>query len=264
MQQNEIEKDIIPIQQVPALEKTFQILDCITAHTTAMNAAQIAKHLGMARSSVHTILQTLMQKGVVYKDAQNLFYMGSYVLYWAGKYEQQQRVIGVFHELIRQQPELLAHTITLSTLDRQKGEVVFLACHESPLPLGFTFRAGVRVPAIFAATGKAMLATLSSEEVKHIYAHGLPAAMTPFSVQNFQQLEQEFQHIRQTRISLDNGQLREGMYCLGTYIRDATGQAIAGMAISFVREEYEQKQQQVSQALIKFAQQIEKRLGSRL
>lgn len=38
-----------------------------------------------------------------------------------------------------------------------------------------------------------------------------------------------------TRLSLDNGQIREGMYCVGTYIKDASGKAIAGIAVSFLQ-----------------------------
>lgn len=93
-------------------------------------------------------------------------------MYWAGKYEQQQGVIQLFKELIVQYPILLQHTVTLSKLDL--GEVVFLACHEAPAPLGFTFRAGVRVPAVFSSTGKAMLSTLSMENIKSMYATSFP------------------------------------------------------------------------------------------
>lgn len=250
-----------PVSLVPALDKAFQILDCITESPQPLTSAQIAKQLGMARSSTHTILQTLIQKGVLYKDHQNCFYLGSYLLYWAGRFEQQHDVITIFYELINQQAELRQHTVTLSTLDEQKGDVVFLACHESPSPLGFTFRTGVRVPAIFAATGKAMLSTLSMNEIQQMYIHGLPKPLTVHGVSSFSALEHELKQIQQSRISLDNGQLREGMYCLGTYIRNASGKATTGIAVSFLQHEYEQKYQDVSQALIQLAQLIEQRLG---
>nr|WP_261863243.1 hypothetical protein [Psychrobacter sp. JCM 18900] len=43
--------------------------------------------------------------------------------------------------------------------------------------------------------------------------------------------------IQDSRVSLDDGQLRDGMYCLGTYIRNASGNAVAGMAVSFFCKE---------------------------
>ena len=244
---------------VPALDKTFQILDLITASQQPLTAAHIAKELKLPRSSTHNILQSLLGKHVIYKDSDSRFHLGSYLLYWAGKYEQQQGVIQLFKDLIVRYPTLMQHTVTLSKLDL--GEVVFLACHESPAPLGFTFRAGVRVPAVFSATGKAMLSTLPMHNIKSLYEGIFPEPMTPNGVSNFETLADEIAAIKKSRISLDDGQLRDGMYCLGTYVRNASGNAVAGMAVSFLQAEYESKRDEVSMVLIELAKQMEQRLG---
>ncbi|WP_201618300.1 IclR family transcriptional regulator [Psychrobacter urativorans] len=244
---------------VPALDKTFQILDLITDSSQPLTAAHIAKQLGLPRSSTHNILQSLLSKHVVYKDTDNRFHLGSYLMYWAGKYAQQQGVIQLFKDLIVQYPVLLQHTVTLSKLDL--GQVVFLACHEAPAPLCFTFRAGVRVPAVFSATGKAMLSTLSMPAIESLYEGVFPEPTTPNGVNNFDDLSTELTAIHSSRISLDDGQLREGMYCLGTYIRNASGNAVAGMAVSFLQAEYESKREEVSSVLIELAEQMEQRLG---
>ncbi|WP_350560865.1 IclR family transcriptional regulator [Psychrobacter sp. CAL346-MNA-CIBAN-0220] len=244
---------------VPALDKTFQILDLITDSSQPLTAAHIAKELELARSSTHNILQSLLSKHVIYKDSDNRFHLGSYLLYWAGKYEQQQGVIQLFKDLIVRYPVLLQHTVTLSKMDL--GEVVFLACHEAPAPLGFTFRAGVRVPAVFSATGKAMLSTLSMHTIESLYEGVFPTPLTPNGVNNFATLSDELTTIHSSRISLDDGQLRDGMYCLGTYVRNASGNAITGMAVSFLQAEYESKREEVSAVLIELAEQMEKCLG---
>ena len=244
---------------VPALDKTFQILDLITDSQQPLTAAYIAKELDLPRSSTHNILQSLLGKHVIYKDSDSRFHLGSYLMYWAGKYEQQQGVIQLFKDLIMQYPILMQHTVTLSKLDL--GEVVFLACHESPAPLGFTFRAGVRVPAVFSATGKAMLSTLPMHNIKSLYEGIFPELMTPNGVSNFETLADEIAAIKKSRISLDDGQLRDGMYCLGTYIRNASGNAVAGMAVSFLQGEYESKRAEVSAVLIELAEQMEQSLG---
>ncbi len=244
---------------VPALDKTFQILDLITDSSQPLTAAHIAKQLRLPRSSTHNILQSLLTKHVIYKDADSRFHLGSYLLYWAGKYEHQQSIIQLFKDLIAHYPILMQHTVTLSKLDL--GEVVFLACHEALAPLGFTFRAGVRVPAVFSATGKAMLSTLSMNSIETLYEGKFPKPLTPKGVSNFTDLSHELTAIHNSRISLDDGQLREGMYCLGTYVRNASGNAVAGMAVSFLQAEYESKREEVSAVLIELAEQMEQRLG---
>ena len=81
------------------------------------------------------------------------------------------------------------------------------------------------------------------------------------SVKNFDSLATEMAAIHSSRISLDDGQLRDGMYCLGTYIRNASGNAVAGMAVSFLQVEYESRRDEVSAVLIELAKKIEQRLG---
>lgn len=244
---------------VPALDKMFQILDFLTESAQPLSSADIAKHLSLPRSSTHNILHSLANKGVLFKDRDNRFHLGSYLLYWAGKYEQNQHVIDVFAELVHQHPIITQHTVTLSTLD--KDEVVFLSCYDSPAPLGFTFRAGVRVPAAFSATGKAMLSTLPDEELEAMYGDAMPTPLTPCGVTSLEQLKKEMAVVKTSRVSLDDGQLRVGMYCMGTYVRDASGKAIAGMAVSFLQHEYEHNRAEVSTALVELAHQMEQRLS---
>ena len=85
--------------------------------------------------------------------------------------------------------------------------------------------------------------------------------MTQHGVKNFTDLATELAAIQESRVSLDDGQLRDGMYCLGTYIRNASGNAVAGMAVSFLQGEYESKRAEVSAVLIELAEQIEQHLG---
>lgn len=248
-----------PSVSVPAIDRMCLILDLLTETNYPLTSAEISENLGLPRSSTHNLLQSLLAKNIVFKDRDNRFHLGSYLLYWAGKYEQQHSFIDVFHELIADHPILLQNTVTLSKMDGK--EVVFLACHESPAPLGFTFRSGVRVPATFAATGKAMLAAYDDQTVLQMFDNEMPEPFTTRSVDTMTKLIAELEQVRQTGISLDDGQLREGMYCLGTCISDADGQPIAGMAVSFVKEEYQKQREAVSQALIALAKDISLRLG---
>ena len=248
-----------PSVSVPAIDRMCLILDLITDTNFPLTSAEIAEKLELPRSSTHNLLQSLLSKHLVFKDRDNRFHLGSYLLYWAGKYEKQHSIIDVFHDLIVNHPILLQHTVTLSKIDGK--EVVFLACHESPAPLGFTFRSGVRVPAPFSATGKAMLSTYDDETITQLFGQHMPKAYTSRSVQQLNILIDELDEVRKTGISLDDGQLREGMYCLGTCVVDNDGNPLAGMAISFVKEEYELHREAVSQALLSLAHDISSRLG---
>lgn len=244
---------------VPALEKAFEILDFITKSPTPVSSATIAKELSLARSTTHNILQTLTKKGVLYKDSNHLFSLGSYLLYWAGRFEVVGGVVALFHELAVGFDVLTPYTITLSTLDFDRGETVFLSSHQGSSAIDFVFRRGVRVPAVFSATGKAILSQMPFDKVLSIY-ETFPTPLTDRGVASFDELKAELDQVKATRLSLDDGQLRLGMTCMGTHIRSQDGVRL-GIAVSLSDREYLKQKDAVGEALIQLAQQIEKGLG---
>lgn len=244
---------------VPALEKAFEILDFITTSPTPVSSATIARELSLARSTTHNILQTLTSKGVLHKDNNHLFSLGSYLLYWAGRFEVERGVVALFHELAVGFETLTPYTITLSTLDFDRGETVFLSSHQGSSAIDFAFRRGVRVPAVFSATGKAILSQTPFDRVLAMY-ETFPAPLTDRGVADFDGLKAELDKVKSTRLSLDDGQLRLGMTCMGTYIRSQDGVRL-GIAVSLSDSEYAKQKDVVGQAIIELALQIEKGLG---
>ncbi|OPH39605.1 IclR family transcriptional regulator [Moraxella equi] len=244
---------------VPALEKAFEILDFITTSPTPVSSATIARELSLARSTTHNILQALTSKGVLHKDNNHLFSLGSYLLYWAGRFEVERGVVALFHELAVGFETLTPYTITLSTLDFDRGETVFLSSHQGSSAIDFAFRRGVRVPAVFSATGKAILSQTPFDRVLAMY-ETFPAPLTDRGVADFDGLKAELDKVKSTRLSLDDGQLRLGMTCMGTYIRSQDGVRL-GIAVSLSDSEYAKQKDVVGQAIIELALQIEKGLG---
>ncbi|UOO81460.1 IclR family transcriptional regulator [Uruburuella testudinis] len=219
---------------IPALDKAVRILDLLTREATPMSGADIAKILDLPRSSVHGLLAGLLEADLVRKTDERHFALGTHVMYWANGFLAQQDVVAEFHEAIARIPELAPYTLTLSTLSGD--QVVYLACKNSNAPLGFTFRIGMQVPAVFTATGKMMLSGLSDEEVKQIISH-FPPPFTDNSVQNHHDFAHELAQIRRQGYAVDNGQLRLGMHCFGVAVYDHNNQARFGVAASLIEQE---------------------------
>jgi DNA-binding IclR family transcriptional regulator len=96
---------------------------------------------------------------------------------------------------------------------------------------------GMHLPAAFTATGKMMLAALEDEEIHKRLDQDWPDKLTDRSVSNMEQLLAEIQQVRQSGISFDNGQIQDGMFCVGVAIRDFSDQVVAGLALSLIENE---------------------------
>jgi DNA-binding IclR family transcriptional regulator len=222
-------------ESAPALRHAARILDFVGKESTAPTAADIARALGLAKSSTHGLIGVMVDLGMLSKTQSNRFRPGPTLMRWAGDFLAHTDLVGDFQQLLAENGELDNYAITLSLLE--DIDVVYLACRNSKAPLGFTFRIGMHLPAAFTATGKAILSTMEDEHIVDLYNTRWPVAMTMRSVSDVERLIEEMDATRQRGYSIDDGQIREGMTCIGAAVCDHTGKAVAGIAVSMLETE---------------------------
>ncbi|MGU3496705.1 IclR family transcriptional regulator [Xanthobacteraceae bacterium A53D] len=248
-------------ESVPALRRAVRILDLVGEAASRPNAAEIARALGLPKSTAHGLIACMVELELLARGSDGTFRPGPHVMRWAGGFLGQVDLVSAFRDALAEAPGLDAHTVTLSVLEG--AEVVYLACRNSAAPLGITFRIGMRLPAAFTATGKAILATQDAWQVAARLAGDWPALLTARSTPTLPALAQELTEGRARGFSIDDGQVREGMVCLGAAIRDHTGQAAAGIAISLTQQEAGKAQvSALAESLMRIATAISARMGA--
>lgn len=220
---------------VPALRRAVDILDLVAGSKKRLNAAEITKTLGLPKSTAHGLLAAMVDLNLLIRNGDGIFHPGSHPMRWANSFLSELDVVSVFQEHFADNPDLARYTVTLTV--REGDEVVYVGCRNSDQPLGFTFRIGMRLPAPFTATGKMLLSSLSENEVRAMFAGGFPRPLTARSVTEIPALLDELDATRQRGFSIDDGQIREGMICIGAALRDYSGKAVAGIAVSLMRSE---------------------------
>ena len=139
---------------VPALERGARILDLVARSKTAPGLSDLARELNIARSTVYTICQTMVGLELLIRRNDQTFQMGPHVMRWSNAFTTQSDVAAEFASIWDQETELPGATITLTVLDG--AEVVYIAARNSEMGYSLIdFRAGMRLPAAFTATGKA-------------------------------------------------------------------------------------------------------------
>lgn len=214
---------------VPAVLRAAAILDHVAARP-GQGMSEIARATDIPKSSAHALCHTLCQLHLLREDG-GRFYMGGHASRWA----VPRDLIAEFQRGVAADPLLSAHTVTLSTLDGD--EVIYQACHNSASPLGITFRVGMRLPAAFTATGKAMLAAQEATALDRLLALPLPQPMTPSSVRTAMALRQDLAETKTRGWSFDNGEVREGMSCIGAAIPGAAAAVALSLTTTEARPE---------------------------
>jgi IclR family transcriptional regulator, blcABC operon repressor len=220
---------------VPALRRTVLILDLVAAAERPLNAAEITRSLGLPKSTVHGLLTVMMELNLLVRNPDGAFRLGPHPMRWTNAFLAEMDVLSVFNEYFAKDTVLKPYTMTLTVLDRD--DVVYIGCRNSNQPLGQTFRIGMRLPAPFTATGKMFLSEMPDKELRVLFNSSFPAPMTSRSVRNLDQLMGELAITRDRGYSIDDGQVREAMICIGSAVRDHSGKMIAGIATSLLRIE---------------------------
>lgn len=246
----------------PAVVRAVQVLDAIAAATTPLTLADLTRLTGAPKSSLHGMCDTLVQLQLIKRLPNGAMGLGPHVMAWANAFLGQTQITEEFRALWETTNAFHDATVTLSTLEG--AEVVYLACQNGDRPLGVTFRIGMRLPAPYTATGKAMLSTLPSADVHRLFADGLPTPLTRASVGSADALVAELEQVRTVGYSVDNGQMREGMTCFGAPVFDAQRSRAAGaIAVSYLTSEIDAVTGEgIGQQVRALADQLSARLGA--
>lgn len=246
----------------PALTRGLKILDLVAASQRSLTMAQIGRELGLAKSSVHGLCATLSRAGFLERMADGTFRLGLRLVDLANARLEGLDLPAEFYarwdalNLFRQEAAVLAV--------RDGADVIYIACRNSTLALGVTFRIGMRLPACCTATGKAILSTLSDDEIRAFYNQHQLTTPTQASVRTVDALIDQIREIRLRGYSVDNGETRDHMYSLGApVITRESRDAVAGVAVSFLKSDVtEEKTREAISVIRDFATALSRTQGS--
>ena len=256
---------IQPMQSAtPSVTRAACILDLLAKASSPVSLAELSKMLAMPKSSLHTICATLIDLRLIRKMESGHMTLGPHVMNWANAFLSRNEITREFYSVLDEDDVSPLETITLSILD--DTNVIYIACRNGARPLGVTFRIGMRLPAPFTATGKAMLSTYSLDEVKSRFTRCWPTELSSASTKSLTALLAQFRGIKETGYSFDPGEVQEGMVSFGAPIFDSSGsRAVAARAISMLKNDLTlEKVNKFGNEAKKLANSLSCRLGARL
>jgi DNA-binding IclR family transcriptional regulator len=215
---------------VPAVTRAVAILDALAAaDATGLSVSQLARALGIARSSTANLCATLVANGLIAQTGGH-YRLGHRLLEFGSSYLAKVDQVQTFYDLCAGSPHLSRQTARLALLDGTS--VVYLARYDGTQPLRLTASIGDRFPASVTATGKAMLATLPVEEVRARYrgVQALPT-FTDRSLATVAELERELDRVRDRGYAMDDEETTPDVLCFAVPVRVRAG-APAGVAVS--------------------------------
>jgi DNA-binding IclR family transcriptional regulator len=217
-----------PRYAAPAADGALSILETLGA-TQKMGITELARKLGLGKGSIYRLLATLVRRGYVEKDAYSDRYQLTYRLLALGS-----RVADRFGLREMAQPVMermgseTGETVNLGVLDGFRTVSVCLV--QSPQPLSIHMRIG-GVSAHASATGKILLASLSSVELANRLAGRRLERLTPRTIKSRPALMAELARVRAQGFAIDDEESSIGLRCAGAPVYNHQGMMVAALSL---------------------------------
>ncbi|WP_049987084.1 IclR family transcriptional regulator [Halobellus rufus] len=211
-----------------SVERSFRIVEHLR-ETGGATLSEAADDLGLAVSTAHIHLSTLVETGYVVKDDD--VYRCSFEFLQTGGRRRDEMALyqAAKPELDELQAETGEHTnVTMM----ERGYAVQLYKSESPESIDDDASLGDHFYLHLTATGKAMLAECADDRVAEILdEHGMPA-LTDDTITDEDVLYEELATIRERGYSINRGEHFPGVCAIGTAIASEPDDALGAISIS--------------------------------
>lgn len=218
-------------RKIGSVQRAIDILNLFDHQTPELGTTEIARALGLHKSTAASLVSTLAANGFLNQNSETRKYrLGLKIVERAFAMLDQIEIRRIAYPALQQLRDQWNETVNLAILDGP--DVVFIERMLGTKALGMRSEVGRRERAHSTALGKAILAALPLAEVKTFVAtYGLPA-VTPKTITDPERLYAELDRVREQGYAVDDEENEIGGRCVAVPIFDHTGSAIAAVSIS--------------------------------
>jgi len=219
--------DIRTPSTAPAVVTAIRALDALTSLQGSATLDELTRALDEPRSSVHRILNTLVENELLQRQGQRGGYrMGPKVMKWGSTFLRAVNLIDEFRVVASPIVARVNETMQLAVLDWP--DVVFVAYLDSKRPVRLATYVGRRLPAHATAAGKVLLA-FSGTCVVDRYRDYEMQKLTPRTVTSVEEFERQLMRVRRRGWAEASQEASENLTCLAAPVHGHDGRVVAAM-----------------------------------
>jgi len=193
--------------------------------------AEIARAAGLDRSATQRLVHTMEQLGYVRRLPDSPLYgLASRVLRLSYNYLRSREIIDRASPYLLEMTHALGETSNLQELDGH--EIVFLARFPGRHLVNVDFAVGSRLPALFTASGRAMLSKLDAAKKREIIRATPLAPVTPQTEVETKVLLQRIDEAARQGYAIVQNQTVVGDISVAAAITDHEGRPIGAINVS--------------------------------
>jgi DNA-binding IclR family transcriptional regulator len=217
-------------QRLSSVTSALRLVKAFSEERPSIGITALAKQLGLAKSTVHRLVTTLVAEGFLDQDPKDGQYRLGLLLFTLGTGVRRSLNVSVQAKAVLDRlKEKTSENIHLSVL--ADLDIVYLFTLESSHAIGIRNSLGMRRPAHCTAEGRAILAHSPSQTLQRITQAGLKRQTTK-TVTDTRTWLARLESTRVAGYAIDEGECDDELRTIAAPIFDSQGGVIAAVSLA--------------------------------
>jgi DNA-binding IclR family transcriptional regulator len=220
----------LPSARLSSVASALLVLKVFSEAEAELGISSISKRLGLAKSTVHRLITTLVSEGFIEQNPDNGRYRLGLSLFELGTLVRRRMdVSNLGLPLLGALRDETKESVHLAILNQ--ASIMYLYNGESTQAIGTRSYLGARKPAFCTSEGRVLLAFASSDQVAAVLKEGL-VARTPNTNTDPVALLKSLDETRQAGYAIDDEESEIGMRGVAAPIRDISDKVVAAVGLA--------------------------------
>jgi IclR family transcriptional regulator, acetate operon repressor len=216
---------------IQSLDRGLLILETIGKSSEPVSLADLTDVLGIDRSSVFRLANTLKRRGFLANPSSGKDYvLGASIWRLSRQYNWSKMLAAVAHDYLKSLAAVTNETVHLAM--REGTQALFVDHVSTNHVVAISGQTGERVPLYCTSHGKALLADFDEPALQSLFGTQPLKPYTKQTIVSISGLARACKEIRTRSYALDDSEFLEGVRCVAAPIRDRDGAVIASIGIS--------------------------------
>jgi len=248
--------------QAPSVQKAFRILKLISDQDKGMGISDLARSLGIGKSTVHGITSALEELGIIMRDPLTKQYTLGFTLFELGRSALSQIDLrDIARPVMEDLMEKAQESVILGALNGD--HVTILDIVESRQDLKITSPIGTTLPLLAGATGRVVLGAMKEEKALEIIRTKGFTKFTENTITDPEQYIQEIRRVRKKGYATDYEEYISGVRAIASPIKGERHRISAIWIVGFKTSLDDHKMTVLKGATKAAAEEITRRIGER-
>ncbi|WP_413299913.1 IclR family transcriptional regulator [Bacillus sp. 1P10SD] len=213
------------------ISRAIQVLKAFSNEEKEHSLASLHQKLGLSKSSLQRILNTLIQHGLLDKDEKRKTYQLGIELYFLGHLvERNSHLMSIARPFMKELNDDLGETISLNIIHQKQRKCIgYLPSRHQLTTITYI---GQYSPLFAGASAKLLLAYLPGYEITSYLNETYLEQITEKTIVDKDQLWSELKEIRNQGYSISHGERIIGAFSISAPIKNRFNEVIASLSLA--------------------------------